>query len=47
MLNHLESKKIPFKYVECDKGQCSSKIKGYPYNVLPGGKIIEGYYETN
>lgn len=42
---YLESKKIPFKYVECDKEQCPSEVKGYPYNVLPGGKIIEGYYD--
>ena len=43
--SYLESKNIPFKYVECDKDQCPSEVNGYPHNVLPGGKIIEGYYD--
>tara|TARA_B100001094_G_C17968697_1_gene689184 strand:- start:212 stop:829 length:618 start_codon:yes stop_codon:yes gene_type:complete len=41
----LQDNNIQFKYVECDKEQCPSEVKGYPYNVLPGKKIIEGYYE--
>ena len=43
-LEFLKEKGIQYKYIECDKEQCPSEVKGYPYNVLPDGTIQEGYY---
>lgn len=44
-IDFLKNHNIQYKFIECDKEKCPSKVKGYPYNELPDGKIIEGFYD--
>jgi len=43
-LKHLESKKVPYKFVDCEKGGCDGKT-AFPTLVSPSGEEIVGYTE--
>ena len=44
-LKHLDEKNIPYKFVDCDSGDCG-QIAAFPTNVKPDGSRAVGFIEV-